>query len=395
MPSTDFEDVTLTAGLPLTDPSAAVTFLTDWWGRSDAEWAVVSSIMATERESNRTRHWAFSPADQLDTLAGDPSYIEAVSTGSTRERPEPWNAYFSVGLLGRQPEAGRKGGRADVARLPGLWIDLDCKPGSFSNEDEALQMLRELPPEVWPTSLVATGTGGVHGYWKTDLNLSADEGEKLCEMWWALLSERSGVHIDKLTNADRVMKLPGTIRWPKKRGEVATPVRLIYHSQRTVRCYDIQLLAQGALERWNAVVEERRAQARTSYSQTRAEALRLSGQEIDLSDWNTLLEVSEAEEDFTERYTWNDVLASHGWTDLGWHGTRRHWARPGSMQKSATTDWEESPDVMSLFSDAEETGLRRLLDADVPLTKYRVYIELTWNGDEAAYLRHRLSDNNG
>ena len=46
---------------------------------------------------------------------------------------------------------------------------------------------------------------------------------------------------------------------------------------------------------------------------------------------------------------------------------------------------------MSLFSDSAETGLSHLIDTGVTLTKYRVFVECAWNGDEAAFVRAYLN----
>ena len=67
-----------------------------------------------------------------------------------------WGGYLAVGL--RCPQLGRwrRGGIADVAALPALFVDLD------DPSDEALRKLRDFHP--MPSCIVDSG-GGYHAYW--------------------------------------------------------------------------------------------------------------------------------------------------------------------------------------------------------------------------------------
>ncbi len=94
--------------------------------------------------------------------------------------------------------------------------------------------------------------------------------------------------------------------------------------------------------------------------------------------------------------TWDEILLPHGWrpTTDPYTGAeqvdgegRRVWSRPGSTRRSATTDWPPNPHTMTLFSTAPQTGLLRLLDAGVPLSKLRVHAELAHGGDLSAVVR--------
>ena len=109
--------------------------------------------------------------------------------------------------------------------------------------------------------------------------------------------------------------------------------------------------------------------------------------------------LSTIEDDFNVRYSWDDILIPLGWTKLDQDSEGRDiWARPGlsafELHKSAATDYDGSH-VMSLFSDSDETGLAHLLGTGVTLTKYRVFVETVWDGDEAAFVRAYMAGEQG
>jgi len=53
-------------------------------------------------------------------------------------------------------------------------------------------------------------------------------------------------------------------------------------------------------------------------------------------------------------------------------------------------NWEESPHVMSLLSTSHDTNLLDLLDAEIPLTKWRVSLRLNFKDDYQAMVRWTL-----
>jgi P4 family phage/plasmid primase-like protien len=128
--------------------------------------------------------------------------------------------YFGVAtrLLGRPT-----GGRADLAELPALWVDIDCYKAGISKEDAVAAAL-SLPLRP---SLVVDSGGGVHCYWllseAININLmqtagSADELRALVhephpdDAIIAVLKQLAGVLAGDPAVCDlaRVMRLPGT-----------------------------------------------------------------------------------------------------------------------------------------------------------------------------------------
>jgi hypothetical protein len=77
-----------------------------------------------------------------------------------------WDLYTGCATLNAKPSKGR-GARADVASVPGVWCDLDVRPGvesAFQSASEIDAYIAKLPE---PTLTVASGSGGRHCYWLT------------------------------------------------------------------------------------------------------------------------------------------------------------------------------------------------------------------------------------
>lgn len=368
---------------PNTEPSQAARFIRAWYGDEGKRFMTVSQ-MAPGNKRMRTKHHHVTPADAAEMFEAqgmdDLVYWKDVH----------WNLYLSVGLMHDAPEAGRKGGKRDIVSLPGVWVDLDVdKSGYFDDQEECLELLRNLPAEAWPNIVVGTGTGGIHAYWRTDAALDGEEGERLCTMWWSYLQSLTDRKIEKLCNADRLMKLPGSIRWPKHDHDAASLVRLLHcDTTRRVRVADLEYLAAPVWDAYQADIKSRREKIHANRMLATREVNRAEGR------WNMLMDLATIEDDFNLRYTWDDILLPQGWTKIDQDGDGRDiWARPGlsafELHKSAATDYDGSH-VMSLFSDSDETGLAHLLGTGVTLTKYRVFVETMWHGDEAAFVRAYL-----
>lgn len=394
-------DLALPDHLSLTTaPTAAARWLRSWFdGEPDALVALtmIRTIGAASIATNITM-----PLPKLLDTIENREILEAATFDGGFE----WNLYVSLGTYDERPaRAEGRPHKEHVDHLPGVWIDLDVKPGGFRDQEHALSLLRGLPAGLRPTSVVATGTGGIHGYWNIGgaVDLGPAAIARLCEKWWAYLVERSGVHIDALTEVGRVTKLPGTIRWPKNDREHAAPVQLLYCEdpapadasasagtvkvRRYVCAAEIERVSEDAWARHlvhrEQLVEARRAKKRE------AAALLPRGPDGwpimgrgSLARMASLVHLADAVQDTLD---WEDVLTPLGWTELRPDSEeRRIWARPGGEdRKAASTDYRGSH-VMTLFSDAEETGLHDLVESGAVLTRYNVVVELWYGGDEAA-----------
>lgn len=388
------------ADIPEADAAMAATFFRDWFGDEHERYAVISQILPQVQSNGRERilNLHQPPSVFREAFESNPNMDDLIYAQDQR-----WNLYMGVGVLSQVPVSSygvtRKGGKKDIAYVPGVWVDLDQKPGAFRDEEHALSLLRSVQP--WPTIVVATGTGGVHGYWKTDRPLDPQEAEALAEQWWTHLSREAGsdVKIDRLTNCDRIMKLPGSIRWEKELGDRPALVRLLHSSGGTVSLGALETTARAAYTDYRRQAEERRRalserQLQVQRDYSRMVAARSGGSWGDTT-WGRCLALAEQEDEFNNTYSWHQILEPLGWTDIGTDSEGRTiWSRPGlsgaDMRKSAATGYQGSH-VMSLFSESPETKeLWDLMESGVKLTKYRIFVQCVWKGDEAAFLRQRL-----
>jgi hypothetical protein len=281
----------------------------------------------------------------------------------------------------KQVSVSKRGTEDNVGDMYGVFVDIDIKPGSFETKEEAVKFLTEgdIPK---PTILVDNGgTGGLHAYWRFNWD---EVGEKKhLEMWHAFISSKSPVKIDRLIDLTRLSRMPSSVYWPKDGTDGGKPgtVSVSWSDGPQYSVEEIEKLSEDAWtsrkERISRTVSEHTRQ-RLNASEIAAE-LGVGGLQ---NQWSLYAAISQLEENFNELYTWADILQPLGWTFLKTDSQgREEYARPGRMEKSATVNWPESPDVMSLLSESEETGLAHLKEAGVVLTKFQVALTLYWNGD--------------
>lgn len=304
------------------------------------------------------------------------------------------NLYFQVCPTAKElPTTNlfERGKEVDVSRIPGVWADLDVKEGAFASPEDIWNFLFSL--EIWPSMVVGSPSGGIHAYWKFP---PEEEGAKeLLDRWWAYLDEAAGPErrIDKLIDTARIMRVPGTLYWPKPGSGVRIgAMKLLHNDPRTCTPEQIMNVSEAA---YAVKCANRKKVVDRDF--TRKSSVEIRNTIIDNGEvglWQKLQVLANLEDDINEGADWMDILPKHGWTYLRTDGQDcRIWARPGQTQKSATTDFTEygktSP-VMSLFSSSQETGLSDLYDAGINLTKYRVMLRLDYNDDEQAMINDYL-----
>jgi len=309
----------------------------------------------------------------------------------------PFNLYTNVGELRAEPDRSRnpfaRGTKKDMGWVPGAWVDLDVGPGRFADLGDCARGVEAVGLE--PTITVETGSGGMHCYWRLGTGLDPVNAEKMSRRLIEQFRAVCGVKVDSVGNSDRIMRLPGSVRWPKK-GESAvggTLCRLARIGGPVWTVGDVVALTEpvwaGVLARHEAAVDAEHDLLADANRELRAAA------RAGTNEWMRLYSVACAEEQFAREISWEAVLEPHGWRLLGGDGEpdregRRTWTRPGSdgaNPRSLITDWASSPDVASLLSEAPETGLVELRERGVALTKMRVWVQLQWHGDLVGFLR--------
>lgn len=298
-----------------------------------------------------------------------------------------WNLYLGVCPIKEDVSLKKRGTEANIDYVTGVWADIDVKEKGFSSQDEIFQFLYGLA--LQPTIVVGSGSGGVHAYWKL---APGQRGTKeLVERWWSYLDETAGdKSIDKLVDLTRILRIPGTVYFPKeKSGSKVGSVEILYKLPNT---YTIDQITEVSDEAFKIKHEKRKklisedANRRMDMDVFARDMLAGLGG----NRWKMWRAIAELENYVNERVSWAEILEPHGWK---WMRTLREgsneWARPGRSERSAVVDFEDSP-VMSLLSSAEETGLADLKDAHIPITKYRAMLRLTFNDDEKTMVTHLI-----
>ena len=302
-----------------------------------------------------------------------------------------WNIYAGICPVREELSIYRRGTKDNISYVPGLWADIDIKPDSFDTEKDILDWLHSL--DLQPTMICGSGSGGVHAYWRAHWTEQFDEN--LVERWWSYLDEMAGENrtIDKLIDSTRMLRLPGTVHFPKLTSSSSDAsrklgmVKIIELTGLTYGTQQVMDISEGAYlrrgERRKRLVGED-AQRRID-GDALAKSL-LSDQKV--GRWRLLRAIAYVEDIVNDTMTWHDILEPMGWT---WMKELRdgsnEWARPGRSERSAVVDFEGSP-VMSLLSTSTETGLFDLKDSGLALSRYRVYLRLHFNDDVNALISH-------
>ena len=199
-------------------PDEAVAFLEKW--KPGGPWPLCA-FQADDRSDKDFR--TFTPA----TLGKLPVWI-AEQTAAQR------NVYFHVNTA-----RGLAKGRAKKINVVSIdWLHVDVDPVDDRPLEAERQRIRErimrdddddvLPP----ASVIIFSGGGYQGFWRLRDPIMVNCDEAAAED-----AEQYNVQIAKLMqaddcfNADRIMRLPGTINWPnakkRKRGQVPVVAELV------------------------------------------------------------------------------------------------------------------------------------------------------------------------
>lgn len=324
-----------------------------------------------------------------DFLSFTDEFLESLIFGSDGAK---WNLYFGVSPIKEDVSLFRRGTEDNVDYVPGVWADIDVKDKGFATQKDIIDYLNSLA--LQPSIIVGSGSGGVHAYWKLGWDQRGDK--ELVERWWSYLDESAGDRsIDKLIDLTRIMRIPGTVYFPKEQsGGKVGAVTLLHLSTDT---YTVEQIKEVSADAFKIKHERRKRLISRDANQgmdigTLASSM-MSG--VTNNRWNLWRARAELESFVNDKMTWQEILTPHGWTHMRQlRDGSQEWARPGRSERSAVVDFEDSP-VMSLLSSSEETGLADLKDAHIPLTKFRVAQRLMFGDDTelmVSTLFQRLKD---
>ena len=410
--------------LPDTDPEATVEYMGGWHG------LLPSTAGGGHRWTSITQlPLGVAYADDLGVMmdsirSGVASLDELIYPPDSSKRQ---NLYHAVGVTKERPEAGKRGPASAVDAVPGAWADFDVRDGSFRDWSHILEIVSDMDHAgIGPQIIVSTGSGGAHCYWRAEGGLAPETGLMYSTRIRRWVQQRYGIKVDNVAQANRVMRLPGSIRFPKATDAVKEPV--VVGMPRNIERYAdltaLEVVTQDAWMAVEAVIGEERS--RLSRDWERAVSVSLEEfatwngedelvdgvrhrrpRETGTGTWTKRYEKFAFEIAFNRDVTWDQVLLPAGWTKFGEPDPagRQSWTRPGGGTKnprSAVTDWQLSPHTMSLLSDARETGLSHLytladdaVEKRHKLTKVRVAAELYAGGSIEQLIRVWVKDGRG
>jgi len=332
--------------------------------------------------------------DARQAVLGDPRFWTWCESTELR-----WDVYTAVASFRKPSVRGHRGLARDACEIPGVYADLDVKPdqeGAFKTRAELEAFLAKLPPA---TMRVATGSGGEHVYWlSTERTRERPDIERLLDGWYdylTVVAGETGHIIDHVQEGARILRVAGTIRWPKVRpGDPGRPmpVRLAVADGPRYALSDILNIT----EPHRTTATQRHRETCDAWQKLRDGHIKL------LESWNlnpnhrALLE-----EKFNRTEDWERLLLPLGWQldadrrdGSGWSSDCRFWVRPGKKPGeggSASTDSPRGhPGTMFIYTTDP------LLDPCViPLgerfkrvtTKYHFALHFHFHGDESALLQ--------
>lgn len=380
-------------------PDEAIEYLKTWHGSLPgmAKQGFVSVVTLPSTVSAPLR---------LDGVLGalESEGLWPVISGSWARRDlQPQSVYVGAAYQKSPSKRGKRGGKELFGKAPGPWADCDIRKSGFADWAAVMQLVDRFGEVGLPPSIVAFSGAGGHLYWHVGapgegLGPEVEELGHGLRLW---AERETGISLDSCENRDRILRLPGSIHWPKKigSGEVPTACSLVRCEERWAPVERVSELTAGVLGEWQARTRETRAlyRARDDRAERDIRNFRaLTGAADDDDSWGHRYDLAHAEEEFAMSVSWKSILEGKGWTRNGDPDAegRQEWARPGADShsgRSMITDWRGSPDVASLLSRAPETGLLRLYDSRIPLTKARVAAELWTGGDMARLLTEGMA----
>lgn len=299
-----------------------------------------------------------------------------------------WNLYFGVCPVSKHSEPLSRGKEDDIAYIPGVYADIDMKPGGFDSQESIINYLKSL--DVVPSAVVGSGSGGVHAYWK--LEEGQEASKSLIEYWWSYLDISAGnVKIDKLIDTTRILRVPGSVYFPREgsNGKIGS-VELLFLSGRKYTVEYLMDISKDAYEKKQKKRDQTLYREKRLELDANKELESIADGAIEGNSWKRIKATALMEDYVNNDISWEDILVPEGWTFLRTlRDDSREFARPGRNERSAVVDYNGSP-VMSLLSRSEETGLFDLLDANIALTKYRVLLRLKYNDDINAMVEDLL-----
>lgn len=207
----------------ISNTAEAIEFLKRWPAAYPHLTAIHVDPVTGEKGLIEARGFPSKPAVDWEAVA---SWIE--------ERQGRANLYFSVNSLGRMLH--KKAEKGDVAEIVALHVDIDVPAGEAQDSTAAALVERVQKHSPPPSAVIASG-GGVQAFWILDKGSRPWVFEDINAIE-AFEGYSRGLEdtfkADRCHNADRIMRLPGTVNLPdakkREKGRVPALARLVEFS---------------------------------------------------------------------------------------------------------------------------------------------------------------------
>jgi len=178
---------------------AALAFLSELWPEKPDD-AYLQLWHASTKKTHHFNDLAAAAAYAADQGAHHDVYLAVGAVSGERATKKP---------------IARRAASNNVAAIPGLWADIDIKPGACQTIEQAAEIAGLL---VEPTLLVSSGSG-LHAWWLFDEPWYFDSGHQRIaaanisagyQAALRLAASEHGVALDSTHDLARLMRLPGT-----------------------------------------------------------------------------------------------------------------------------------------------------------------------------------------
>lgn len=203
------------------DPAQAEMFFSTWFAQamslSEAFYVTTVCIKPGAQKKIQADSW------RLTNIGACAAWCASAS--------EYDDVYFEVGLSSTPVQGPHRHKAEDIVAVPGLWVDVDVKPGAAGDDAAALAHLGGFMP---PANIIVDSGTGFHGYWTTTDLIPAQAAAVLAPGWVRTVA---GVwRLDSVGDLARIMRVPGT----RSHKPGARPVQLM---STTIPSYSVETLA--------------------------------------------------------------------------------------------------------------------------------------------------------
>lgn len=163
-----------------------------------------------------------------------------------------WNAYYSPNPV-RPDFEGTKAAKRDILNVTTLYADFDPDPRVIKAQGYDLAKMKLMAAakvfaRIFPPNAAIASGNGLQMLWFLPEAVSIEEGERLMRKLNGAAETIDGLTADAIWNADRILRLPGTLNWPSskkvEKGYSADPVQASTLALELQRRPDVEVIGE-------------------------------------------------------------------------------------------------------------------------------------------------------